>query len=270
MITVGDKTHRVVQLDTNALSNMLKAKDDILNKLMSRYPFYYFFFSYSPFSVLEIKKRNDLYARFCELFSLVPSFVLKGFQHLINEEIKGYHKSNSFNVTDFCLHDIRTDGRLLQPTDIDSLFNQPRLLRVFQQWDIDTKEIFEGIQKAQENLGVNKNYTKHQIESFVRQESFIQLRDHDKTFVSSHNLRPDSYEVDKFPTLKIMSFLVYFKFHSDMRKAKLNDVYDILITMTAPYVDVLVTEGQIADSIKKIKKLDKFIDKLEVVTLGEI
>jgi hypothetical protein len=55
-----------------------------------------------------------------------------------------------------------------------------------------------------------------------------------------------------------------------MRKAKLNDVYDILITMTAPYVDVLITEGQVADSIKKTNKLDKFMDKLEVVTLSEI
>lgn len=270
MIKIGDKIHKVVQLDTNALSNVVKAKDDILNRLMTRYPFDNFFFGYSPFSVLEIKKRADLYARFCDLFSLLPSFVLKGFQHLINEEIKGYHKSNTFNVTDFCLHDLHTGGRLLNSSDVDSIFNHPRLLNVFEQWDVDTKGIFEGIKTAQENLGINKNYTKQEIENFVRQESFIQLRDHDKDFVSNNNLTADNFNVDKFPSLKIMSFLVYFKFHSDMRKAKLNDVYDILITMTAPYVDVLITEGQVADSIKKTNKLDNFMDKLEVVTLSEI
>ena len=124
MIKIGDKTHNVVQLDTNALSNVVKAKDDILNRLMTRYPFDNFLFSYSPFSVLEIKKRADLYTRFCGLFSLLPSFVLKGFQHLINEEIKGYHKTNAFNVTDFCLHDIDTGGQSLTPTDVDNLFNR--------------------------------------------------------------------------------------------------------------------------------------------------
>lgn len=270
MIKIGDKTHKVVQLDTNALSNVVKAKDEILNRLMTRYPFDNFFFSYSPFSVLELKKSTELYKRFCDLFSLLPSFVLKGFQHLINEEIKGYNNSNFFNVTDFCLHDIHTGGRLLNSTDVDSLFNHPRLLKVFEQWNVDTKEIFEGIKTAQENLGINKNYSKQKIESFVRQESFIQLLDHDKDFVSNNNLTADNFNVDKFPSLKTMSFLVYFKFHSDMRKAKLNDVYDILITMTAPYVDVLITEGQVADSIKKTKKLDRFMDKLEVVTLSEI
>lgn len=270
MIKIGDKTHKIVQLDTNALSNIIKANDDILNRLMTRYPFDNFLFSYSPFSVLEIKKRADLYARFCHLFSLLPSFVLKGFQHLINEEIKGYHKSSPFHVTDFCLHDMDTGGRLLTPEKVNRLFNNSRLLKVFAQWDVDTKEIFEGIKTAQENLGINKNYTREEIRNFVRQESFSQLRDHDKDFVSNNNLTADNFNVDKFPSLKIMSFLVYFKFHSDMRKAKLNDVYDILITMTAPYVDVLITEGQIADSIKKTNKLDKFMDSLEVVTLSEI
>jgi hypothetical protein len=50
----------------------------------------------------------------------------------------------------------------------------------------------------------------------------------------------------------------------------ISDVYDILIVATAPYVDVIITEGQMADSLNKIKKVDNFIGNLEIKSIKEI
>lgn len=63
---------------------------------------------------------------------------------------------------------------------------------------------------------------------------------------------------------------MFYKFHSDNRKPIMSDIYDILIAMNAPYVDAFVTEGQVVDCIKKIKKFDSFINHLEVLSVKEI
>ena len=70
---------KLVQLDTNALSNIVKAKDEFLPRLLKRYDVDNYIFCYSPFSILEIKKSQFLYESFCEVFSLLPSFLLKGY-----------------------------------------------------------------------------------------------------------------------------------------------------------------------------------------------
>jgi hypothetical protein len=131
MIDIDGKSYKVVQLDTNALSNVVKAKDGFLKILMDRYSFGHYFFSYSPFSILEIKKSNFLYGRFCELFSIVPSFLLKGYHQLWNEEISGLNYEATIDCTHFCLHDISTNGKLLNETHVDSVLNHPSLVQAF-------------------------------------------------------------------------------------------------------------------------------------------
>jgi hypothetical protein len=62
-----------------ALSNIIKAKDQFLPRLLNRYDVDDYVFCYSPFSILDIKKSQFLYENFCEVFSLLPSFLLKGY-----------------------------------------------------------------------------------------------------------------------------------------------------------------------------------------------
>lgn len=66
-----------------------------------------------------------------------------------------------------------------------------------------------------------------------------------------------------------MMYTVFYKFYPDQRKPILSDVYDIIISSLLPYVDCFITEGHQFDAIQKIKKVDSFLDHLEVKSIKE-
>lgn len=270
MIEFGGKSYKLVQLDTNALSNVVKAKDDFLKILMDRYSFGQYFFSYSPFSILEIKKSEFLYGRFCEIFSIVPSFLLKGYHRLWNEEIAVYNKGTTIDCTHFCLHDIRTNGQLLNKTHVDSVFDHPNLVRAFKEWDIDKQNWFDKKLQARQNLGFDLKYDSKKIVKYAKEDIVEQLKMNFPSFIDQrlHNL--DGLVFDDLRSFKIMAYMTYYKFHADKRIPVISDIYDILIAATAPYVDVIITEGQMADGLNKIKKVDNFIAELEIKSIKEI
>lgn len=270
MIQFDGKSYKLVQLDTNALSNVLKAKDDFLKILMDKYSFGQYFFSYSPFSILEIKKNKFLYKRFCELFSIVPSFLLKGYHQLWGEEIALYNKKETIDCTHFCLHDIRTDGKLLDETHVHSVFGHPKLVQAFNEWDIDKQSWFDRRLQTRKNLGFDLKYDSSRILNYAKENVIEQLKTTFPSFFDQKRHNPDSLVVDDLRSFKIMAYMTYYKFHADKRVPVISDIYDILIAATAPYVDVIITEGQMADSLNKIKKVDNFIGRLEIKSIKEI
>lgn len=261
---------KLVQLDTNALSNIVKAKDEFLPRLLKRYDLDNYVFCYSPFSILEIKKSRLLYENFCEVFSLLPSFLLKGYFHIWGEEIQNYSNKKTVDCRHFCLHDIDTRGKMLAPQHVRSVFSNPKLEKAFAEWEIEKQTVFAKVLKAREQHGSDLGYSPADILNFVREDSFIQIKSHNEPFVIRESLDGDSFDLSRFPSFKMGSFLTYFKWHNDGRRPSLSDVYDLLISCTAPYVDIFVTEGQVADSIKKIRKIDSFLDRLKVLTVAEI
>lgn len=261
---------KLVQLDTNALSNIVKAKDEFLPRLLKRYDVDNYVFCYSPFSILEIKKSQFLYENFCEVFSLLPSFLLKGYFHIWNEEIQNYRNKKVVDCRHFCLHDIDTQRKMLAPQHVRSIFSHPKLEKAFAEWEIEKRTVFSKILKAREDHGANLGYNAADILNFVRGDTFLQIKAHDETFVLKENLDSEAFDLSRFPSFKTTSFLTYFKWHNDGRKPVLSDLYDLLISCTAPYVDIFVTEAQVADSIKKTRKIDNFLDRLEVLTVRDI
>jgi hypothetical protein len=116
----------------------------------------------------------------------------------------------------------------------------------------------------------NKKYTNHEISKFVTISTFQQVLMHDSNFILKNNLTEYSIKLDNLRSFKIMPYSVFYKFYSDRRNPQLSDVFDILIGSTIPYVDVLITEKHYFDIIQKIKRLDNFLDKLEVIKVTDI
>ena len=261
---------KLVQLDTNALSNIVKAKDEFLPRLLKRYDVDNYIFCYSPFSILEIKKSQFLYESFCEVFSLLPSFLLKGYFHIWNEEIQNYRNKKGVDCIHFCLHEIDTQGKLLGSHHVRSVFSNPKLEKAFSEWEIEKHKVFSKILNARQDHGANLRYSAADILNFVRSDAFLQIKAHDETFVLKENLHSEAFDLSRFPSVKLTSFLTYFKWHNDGRRPALSDVYDLLISCTAPYVDIFVTDGQVSDSIKKTRKIDNFLNHVEVLTVRDI
>lgn len=67
-----------------------------------------------------------------------------------------------------------------------------------------------------------------------------------------------------------MTYTVFQKFYADRdRKPYDSDAFDVLISAAAPYVEAIVTERHLAESLRKTKRRDGFLDRLHVLTLSD-
>ncbi len=272
MIKVGKNTYKTLQLDTNALSNLLKEDDSILNNLLKKFPPDKYVFCYSPFSILEIRRKETLTNRFCKLFSIYPSFFLKGYEQIRSEEISNYNESKEISEILFSPLDIRRKkGQFFpEPEQIKEILYHPNLEKVFNKWENDKEDILKGMLSLKKNFQPkNDKYTKKEIEYFIKEATIQQLMMYDPKFVKSKILSKRSIDLSKFPSFKIMSFTVFYKFYADQRNPQISDVFDILIGANVPYVDAFITEKHFYDTLIKIKKIDSFIDKKEIFKINE-
>ena len=67
-----------------------------------------------------------------------------------------------------------------------------------------------------------------------------------------------------------MSFTVFYKFYADKnRRPSDSDAFDVLNTAALPYVEAIITEAHRAEALRKTKRLDDFLEPLEVFALRE-
>ena len=272
MVTFGDKIYKIMQLDTNALSNILKEKDSKLKNFWDRFPPEKYLITYSPFTILEISRNDYLLDRFCKMFSIIPSFFLKGYEQLRNEEINNYHYSKNLEILLLSPFDVeRPKVHLPNERDVRRLLTHKNLTSTFAKWENDKQRILDGMLSLKVNFRPKDDkYSKKEIQYFVTESTYQQVLMHNKSFILKNNLTGKNINLNRLRSFKIMSYSVFYKFYSDNRNPQLSDVFDILIGATVPYVDILITEKHYFDTIKKIKKQDRFLDKLDVYKVKEL
>jgi hypothetical protein len=76
--------------------------------------------------------------------------------------------------------------------------------------------------------------------------------------------------ISAFPSVKATTYAVWHKFYADRdRTWTRSDAFDIIIASAIPYVDAVVTESHLAESLRKTKRLDDFVEHLSVHTLRD-
>ena len=89
-VGIDGTSFRLGLLDTGVVSEILKNRNDerlALGRLLtgeSMIP------SISIWSILELRRRPDLYSIFLQLFSVVPFFLLRDSYHLLQDELQSY------------------------------------------------------------------------------------------------------------------------------------------------------------------------------------
>ena len=73
-----------------------------------------------------------------------------------------------------------------------------------------------------------------------------------------------------FPSVKATAYAVWHKFYADQSlRWAISDAFDIIIASAIPYVDAVITESHLAESLRKTKRIDDFIQPLKIHTLRD-
>ncbi len=266
------KQHRLVYLDTNAISNICKDGDLIL-RFLAKYPLgEKHLLCYSTYTLFEIAKNKTLFPKFKNFYSLYPSVIVLSYFPLAVREIDYIAGDIEFvNPILLTPQAINIEGKSLIPNSLDLLLEQPEVKASFKNAENYTTTFYNeviSILDKPEFAHIDKDCITKRKGDFVRAFMRYELK---HRFMSGQEVPIDKEKLKLMKSLNILAHAVFYKFFSDIkRKIDKSDIIDILIMTTTPYVHTFVSEKNAIDVLRKIKSQTGVIDRLNLQKLADI
>jgi hypothetical protein len=271
VITINGTDYRLALLDTNALTEFSKQGESFRHfaKWSGSEPM--FIPCFSLFSVLELRRRNDVYDRFKELFRVRPCMLVKSHEQLLEEEARCYPHHSGIDPTLLGFSMLGGEGmdlaRVLDPASEDETYRAQE-----RYWNDEEHGIAEGIASLVANFPPDGDtYTRDEVRQFVEIAGFSQIAMRQQDFAHRViGVEKRSVNIDAFPSVKATTYTVWQKFYADRdRKWTRSDGFDIIISAATPYVDAVVTENHQAEALRKTRRLDDFLGDLAVYSMRD-
>jgi hypothetical protein len=230
---------------------------------------------FTVYTLIELRRKQQLFEGFMEHFRPFPCVLLKGYMELLDEEVSSYPDPSKIDPCSLALIPAPFGGEGNRLTNLAEILQRPELRQQETHWNESGPEIVAGMVSLVKNYPPppsGSTYRAEEIAQFVQIASFSQLVMHGHGGFAEriHEETGEAVNTDAFPSLKAMTFVVFHKFYADRnRKHSDSDAFDVLISAALPYVEAIVTESQLAEALRKIKRRDAFLDHLEPLTLRD-
>jgi hypothetical protein len=271
MMRVGDSEVRLCLLDTMAVSEMVKRPKGVFRHFLewAMAPGAPVLPCFTPYTLIELRRKPTLFAQFIEQFHLFPCVLLRGYMEFIEDEAAHYPDPSDIDPCAVAFTPIGGPGNLL--TNLPEMMRLSNFATWEREWNAARSEIVGGMVSLVRNYPpAGSKYTAEEVANFVWQASFSQLVYHVESFVKGTLDRSEVLEIDAFPAVKAMTYTVFHKFYADRdRKPGDSDAFDVLIASAFPYVEAVITEAHLADALRKTKHRDSFLEHLSVFTLRD-
>lgn len=271
MLQINGTNYRLCLLDTNALSEMVKQPDVLAHYYewaMAERP--YFVPCFSLFSVLELRRRPELYRTFIERFDALPCFLLKSHEQLLEDETQHYPDPSTIDPSLLAFSPLGSDGNRLAKV-FDRISTDTTFTSQERYWNDEAAGIVEGVTSLVANYPPSAStYTSREVRNFVFIAGFSQIAMRQNDFMKRGLDRGEALDINAFPSVKATTYTVLHKFYVDKgRKPSRSDAFDMIISTAVPYVEAVVTENHQADVLRKTKRRDSFIRHVRVFTLRD-
>ena len=225
----------------------------------------------SPFTILELRDSPTVLDRYADVFGVLPSVVLNGWDPLWREEMGRYHTQERLNPVLVAPSAFAPELGMSRKEAVLTVLNSPIVTERDHYWKAGRREILGGMRSLVANYpSKGARYTPQETREFVRLTAVQHLEREAPAFVEGETAAGREIDTERFPSLRAMGFAVFYKFYADRRQARLSDVFDIVITTALPYVDSVITEAHLAASIRKANRLDPLFQHLDVRTVKDL
>lgn len=271
MREIAGTTYRLVGLDTNVLSVMLKTRNIELRNFVNESLATNALPCISAWTLLELRKTPRLYEGFQEFFSVYPLVLIKPPNQLRDDEMSAYPDPSSISPILFVFSPLHPDPESRLRAFMTRLFSDSRTLDAESQWDAWKTEVLQSIESLKGNFPPRQGgYSAEDAARFISMGVPQHLMLHSPSWSERVIERHGDIRHEAFPSLKMYFYTVFYRFYAEQRRPQPQDVFDIAISGMAPYMDIVICENFQAEIFRKVKRRDPFISHLDVRTLGDL
>lgn len=269
MIKYGNIDYKLCLLDTNAISEILKNRQNERVNFFERFVAKNHIPCVTIWSILELRKSHDLYDSFLQIFSHFPFCLLKPYYKLLDEEIENYFSNDEIDPILYVFNPLQDRIEAI----FQDLFNKNEIKNSENSWRLEwPHEVLDSIQKLKKNFEpkgkfFNGNDSIRFVKEGVPQYLFAQKAQWANELVL---VKKEKMNIDAFKSVKFIFFTVFHRFYAEKREPELGDVFDLMISCILPYLDSTIIENFQAEIIKKVQRKDNFLSRLETYTLKDL
>lgn len=248
--------YKLCLLDTNIVSDCLKNRDGEGRNLLQ----YYISKGHAPcftfHTLVELRRRSDLFHSFLHTFSAIPWFLMKPWGLVELEEADGAIGAMLSPI----LNSFSTSGS-------DSSYDAKYF---FEQYETDASlKNIEDTWRSEEEYGLEVLEKLGGVFGHSCREANAHDAQRFLEFGSARLLRRPEVPLDSRPSAKTYLFSIYYRLFGP-KELKPGEMTDVRIAALAPYVDVFCTENFQATVFEKIRHLIPELGDLEVVRLRDL
>lgn len=271
MIKINGQNYKICLFDTNALSQFIKYPKDWYTYFESKFSISDTIISYSAYTLSELWYRNELFDEYLNLFGIFPSAILDGYDSIFIKEIENYTTPNKPISPIVAIPSAIKDPNLSPREKLEYVIENSGFKIKTELWRKRREEILNGILSLKDNYKPEGDkYSIKEIEQFVFMVATSQIGIRNMKFAKKTVRKSGMIELNRFPSVKSTVFLTFYKFYLDQRKNSPSDIMDLIIGSLFPYVDIVITEGGMADHLNQIKRRHNFLTDLEVISIRDV
>jgi len=269
MINIGNNSYKLCCIDTNVLSEMVHNRNDEFKYFLQNFMPSKYVPCISSFTILELNKADRAFEKFTNIFDIIPFCILKTPNDLYLEELSNYKSTNKINPIMMSI----TPPSLNGPSMINLIdwVNSDEGKAIDAKFETVKKNRLDEIIKLKENFpSKSESYTKKETIEFVNKTINENLMKLEPIFYKKIINSKQALDIHSFPSLKVQMYSIFYRFYDGKRTPSLNDIFDIMIMSSTPYMEAVLTENFQAEVFKKVKNKDDFLYNLEVLRLKDL
>ena len=265
------RAYDLLYLDTNALSSVFKHPTTFGRSILEQFPPDNTAFCHSLYTLIEVRRRPDLWLSFVELFRTYPWFLLEPYRLLIQGEADKYHRAERHCPLVKAFTPIGDGGLRDVEAEIDDLFGPRGVADAERRWREDENEILEAWLANRDQFEPTQLVANAaDARRYIEECHSVVLYGEVPAFVERELQQAGRIDMSRFPALQTMLLSLYYRLFDPTWKPLPQEVTDVRIAAVAPYVDAFVTERFQAEVLAKAKQQIPALEHCQVLRLRNV
>ena len=265
------KDYKLCLIDTNIISEVVKNPEVEGKGFIKLFPPNCYAPCISFFSLLELKRRKDLFQKFISFFSEYPCFLLKPHKLILDEERKARGDVSLVQPLQNAFSFLGSESSFDIKYFTDEMFSLKFFDDLARNWRNEEEEILNGWLARKENFEPSKSSPNSEdAEEYLFQAGMQSLINSDLDWAGQEIQAGRMLNVFHFPSLRFFLYSQYYRLYDPYWKAKAKEVTDVLIYSVAPYMDVVIAERYQAEIFRKTRARIAELTDTEVYILRDL
>jgi len=208
----------------------------------------------SLYSLIELRRRPELWEKFVDFFKIYPWFLTKTYTVMIADEIEWYSKNERPSPLLNAFSPLSRGVEKQVDKTLTAVFGHPTIESIEAGWRQSENDTLATWLSNRDNFSAKRPVPNALDAKRYVSEAWIHfLAAEAPSLVEAEVKAHGSVDLRRFPALAAMLYSQYYRLYDKTWKARPGEVTDVMISAVVPYMDAFISEAFQVEIFRKTR-----------------